>query len=79
MDSGKFAVADTSGNTTVGGTLNVAGASILGSTLVVSGAVTQVSTPVFAQAAAAAPTNTASAGFTVTVNGTNYVLGLYPN
>jgi len=33
---------------------------------------------IFTDAATAAPTNTASAGFTVTVNGTNYWLALYP-
>lgn len=29
--------------------------------------------------AAVAPTNTASAGLSITVNGTNYVIALYPN
>lgn len=33
---------------------------------------------IFTDAATAAPTNTASAGFTVTVNGTDYWLALYP-
>jgi hypothetical protein len=73
MDSGKFAVADTSGNVTAGGTLNVAGASTF------TGVVTQVATPVWAHVATTAPTNSASQGFVVTVNGTNYVLALYPN
>ena len=73
MDTSKFVVADTSGNTTIGGTLNVAGASVF------TGAVTQVATPVWAHAATSAPTNSASQGLVVTVNGTNYVLALYPN
>lgn len=73
MDTSKFTVADTSGNTFVGGTLAVGGASVF------TGAVTQVATPVWAHAATTAPTNTASQGFVVTVNGTNYVLALYPN
>ena len=30
-------------------------------------------------AAVVAPTNTASAGLSITVNGTNYVIALYPN
>jgi hypothetical protein len=30
-------------------------------------------------AAAVAPTNSASAGLSITVNGTNYVIALYPN
>lgn len=34
---------------------------------------------IFTDAATAAPTNTASQGFTITVNGTNYVIALYPN
>ena len=34
---------------------------------------------IFTDAAVAAPTNTASQGFTITVNGTNYVIALYPN
>jgi hypothetical protein len=33
---------------------------------------------IFADAATAAPTNDLSAGVSVTVNGTNYWLGLYP-
>lgn len=69
-DSGKFIVADTSGNTTVGGTLAVAGASSF------TGVVTQAATPVFTQAAGAAPTNEASMGLAVTIGGTNYVIGL---
>ena len=36
-------------------------------------------TIIFTDAATAAPTNTASQGFTITVNGTNYVIALYPN
>ena len=35
--------------------------------------------PIFTDAAVAAPTNDASQGFTITVNGTNYVVALYPN
>ena len=72
-DSGKFTIADTSGNTVIGGTLNVAGASTF------TGAVTQVATPVFRHVTTTAPTNVAAYGFTVTVDGTNYVLGLYNN
>jgi len=34
---------------------------------------------IFTDAAVAAPTNTASQGFTITVNGTNYVIALSPN
>ena len=80
-----------SGNGSVGGTLAVTGASTLtgaltakstvnvASTLVVTGAVTQVATPVFAHVTAAAPTNAISQGMTITVNGTNYVVALYPN
>lgn len=34
---------------------------------------------IFTDAATAAPTNDASQGFTITVNGTNYVIALYPN
>ncbi len=48
-------------------------------TLLVNGVVTQEATPVFTQAAVAAATNAATAGFTVTINGTNYVVKLYPN
>ena len=36
-------------------------------------------TIIFTDAAVAAPTNAASQGFTITVNGTNYVIALYPN
>jgi hypothetical protein len=57
----------------MGGTLNVAGASTF------TGAVTQVATPVFRQATTTAPTNVAAYGLTVTVDGTNYVLGLFNN
>ena len=43
------------------------------------GVITATAKPVFTQAAVAAPTNTAARGFAITVNGTNYVVGLYPN
>ena len=36
-------------------------------------------TIIFRDAAVAAPTNTASQGFIITVNGTDYVIALYPN
>ncbi len=48
-----------------------------GGTVILDGDVT-LNTLIFTDAATAAPTNTASAGFTVTVNGTNYWLALYP-
>lgn len=54
-------------NATVGGTLGV------------TGVATFTAKPVFSAAAAVAPTNDASAGWTITVNGTNYVVALYPN
>ena len=50
-----------------------------GGTVILDGDVT-CNTIIFTDAATAAPTNTASAqGFTITVNGTNYVIALYPN
>jgi hypothetical protein len=52
---------------------------LIGATLALSGAVTSGAAPVFTQAAAVAPTNTTSFGLTVKVNGTNYVVALYPN
>lgn len=67
----------------VGGDLAVTGAATVGGTLTVTGAVVAASTvtmasPVFTAEAVAAPTNSASAGFAVTVNGTNYWMALYP-
>lgn len=47
-------------------------------TATVNGAV-YVNSLVVQGAAAVAPTNTASAGLSITVNGTNYVIALYPN
>jgi len=49
-----------------------------GGTVILDGDVT-LKTLIFTDAATAAPTNTASQGFTITVNGTNYVIALYPN
>ena len=48
-----------------------------GGTVILDGDVT-LKTLIFTDAATAAPTKPASAGFTVTVNGTNYWLALYP-
>ena len=48
-----------------------------GGTVILDGDVTCDSV-IFADAATAAPTNDLSAGVSVTVNGTNYWLGLYP-
>ena len=80
-------------NLTVGGTATVTGNSTMNGTLTVrTNAFTVSATgvgsfaddvtmdkPIFTDAAVAAPTNTASQGFTITVNGTNYVIALYPN
>ena len=70
------------GNTTLNGTLtmltNKFTVSAAGA-VVAAGALTSGATPVWTQAAVAAPTGTASQGFTITVNGTNYVIALYPN
>jgi len=63
----------TCSNLVAKGNVNITG------TLTVTGAVTQVATPVFASAGVIAPTNAASRGLTITVNGTNYVVALYPN
>ena len=49
-----------------------------GGTVILDGDVT-CDKIIFTDAAVAAPTNTASQGFTITVNGTNYVIALYPN
>lgn len=87
---GNMAVAT---NLTVGGTATVTGNSIINGTLTVrTNAFTVSATGVgsfaddvtcdkiiFTDAAVAAPTNTASQGFIITVNGTNYVIALYPN
>jgi len=48
-----------------------------GGTVILDGDVT-LNTLIFTDAATAAPTNNLSAGVAVTVNGTNYWLGLYP-
>lgn len=48
-----------------------------GGTVILDGDIT-FDTLIFADAATAAPTNDMSAGVSVTVNGTNYWLGLYP-
>lgn len=87
---GNMAVAT---NLTVGGTATVTGNSTINGTLTVrTNAFTVSATGVgsfaddvtcdkiiFTDAAVAAPTNTASQGFIITVNGTNYVIALYPN
>lgn len=87
---GNLAVAT---NLTVGGTATVTGNSTLNGTITVRTNMFTVSAtgvgvfaddvtmdkPIFTDAAVAAPTNTASRGFTITVNGTNYVIALYPN
>lgn len=52
---------------------------LIGATLSLSGALTSGATPVWTQAQAAAPTNTATGGLIVTVNGTNRIVALYPN
>jgi len=87
---GNMAVAT---NLTVGGTATVTGNSTINGTLTVrtnaftvsatgvgsfAGDVT-MDKPIFRNAAVAAPTNTASQGFIITVNGTDYVIALYPN
>lgn len=54
---------------------SVSGGSLSGTSLTVSGTTGIVSTA----AALAAPTNTARAGLRVYINGTNYVIALYPN
>ena len=80
-------------NLTVGGTAAVTGNSTLNGTLTLRTNMFTVSAagagvfaddvtmdkPIFTDAAVAAPTNDASQGFTITVNGTNYVIALYPN
>jgi hypothetical protein len=87
---GNMAVAT---NLTVGGTATVTGNSTINGTLTVrtnaftvsatgvgsfAGDVT-MDKPIFRNAAVAAPTNTASQGFIITVDGTDYVIALYPN
>jgi len=47
-------------------------------TATINGAV-YVNSLVVQGAATVAPTNSASAGLSITVNGTNYVIALYPN
>lgn len=54
---------------------SVSGGAVSATSVTVSGATGLVSTA----AALAAPTNAASAGFRVRINGTNYVIALYPN
>lgn len=52
---------------------------VVDTTATLTGVATFAAKPVFSAAAAVAPTNDASAGWTITVNGTNYVVALYPN
>lgn len=54
---------------------SISGGSVSASSVTVSGATGIVSTA----AALAAPTNSASAGLRVRINGTNYVIAVYPN
>lgn len=81
-------LADVSGPNWTNGTVNKVwidlnagkdNTALIGATLSLSGALTSGALPVFTQAASATPTNSASAGLAVRVNGTNYVLSLYPN
>jgi len=64
---------------TAAGNMTIATNLAVGGTATVTGAITSGATPVWTQAAATAPTNDATFGLTVTVNGTNYVVALYPN
>lgn len=68
------------GNTTLNGTLTMSTNKFTVSTAgaVVAASTVTMASPVFTAEAVAAPTNSASAGFAVTVNGTNYWLALYP-
>ena len=68
------------GNTTLNGTLTMSTNKFTVSTAgaVVAASTVTMASPVFTAEAVAAPTNSASAGFAVTVNGTNYWMALYP-
>ena len=81
--TGAAAVTETlavTGNTTLNGTLTMSTNKFTVSTAgaVVAASTVTMASPVFTAEAVAAPTNSASAGFAVTVNGTNYWLALYP-
>ena len=68
------------GNTTLNGTLTMSTNKFTVSTAgaVVAASTVTMASPVFTAEAVAAPTNSASAGFAVTVNGANYWMALYP-
>lgn len=81
--TGAAAVTETlavTGNTTLNGTLTMSTNKFTVSTAgaVVAASTVTMASPVFTAEAVAAPTNSASAGFAVTVNGANYWLALYP-
>ncbi len=83
--AGSFTTISASGNATlqanvaISSNLAVTGNAAVTGTSSFTGVPTFGAKPVFSPAAVAAPTNTATAGWAITINGTNYVVAVYPN